>query len=273
MTTERNGAAPRVDTHAHIYHDGMPLAADAWHRPEGEARLDTYLACLDRAGVARAVLAAISLFGPNNDYALAATAAHPRLRTTVIVDPDTDIGMLRGMAAAGAVGVRLQWRSTPAPPDLASPRWRRFLGRVADLGWHVQLHDNGRRLTPAIDAIEQCGAPLVIDHFGRPDAEKGVDCPGFQAVLRAVARGNCWVKMSADFRVGPDAMIRDLTRVLLDHAGPERLLWGSDWPFAVYEGQVTYDQATARFDSLVPDAGIRDRIHRTANQFYFGDDP
>ena len=123
MEAEQQGRAPCVDSHAHIYHDGMPLAADAWHRPEGEARLGSYLACLDRAGIARAVLAAISLFGENNDYALAATAAQPRLRTTVIVDPAIDIGALRDMAAAGAVGVRLQWRSTPEPPDLASPIW------------------------------------------------------------------------------------------------------------------------------------------------------
>ena len=271
MKTVHDGRASRVDTHAHIYHDGMSLAADAWHRPDGEARLETYLACLDSAGIARAVLAAISLFGENNDYALAATAAHPRLRTTVIVDPDTDIGILRDMAAAGAVGVRLQWRSTPEPPDLYSPTWRRFLGRVADLGWHVQLHDNGRRLAPAIAAIEPCGAPLVIDHFGRPDVDKGVDCPGFQAVLRAVARGNCWVKMSADFRVGPPPMMRALTAALLDHAGPERLFWGSDWPFAAYEGQVTYEQAVARFEALVPDPGVRDGMHRAANRFYFGD--
>jgi predicted TIM-barrel fold metal-dependent hydrolase len=269
--TELGGAVPRVDTHAHIYHKGMTLAADAWHRPTGEARLETYLACLDGARIARAVLAAASLFGTNNAYALAAVAAQPRLRATVIVDPDTESGVLRDMAAAGVVGVRLQWRSTPELPDLDSSSWRRFLRRVADLGWHVQLHDNDPRLPAAIDAIERSGARLVIDHFGRPDARKGVNCAGFQAVLRAVARGNCWVKLSADFRVGPDAMVRELTEALLRHAGPDRLFWGSDWPFAAFEGDVTYDQMVARFAVLVPDAAIRDRIHRTAGRFYFGD--
>lgn len=271
MTTELSGAALRVDTHAHIYHDGMKLAADAWHRPTGEARLEAYLACLDGAGIARAVLAAASLFGANNAYALAAVATQPRLRTTVIVDPDTEIGILREMAAAGVVGVRLQWRSTPELPDLNSFSWRRFLRRVVDLGWHVQLHDNGPRLPDAIDAVERSGARLVIDHFGRPDVRKGVNCTGFQAVLRAVERGHCWVKLSADFRVGPDEMVRELTDALLRHAGPERLFWGSDWPFAAFEGEVTYDQAIACFEALVPDGAMRDRIHRTAGRFYFGD--
>lgn len=268
---ELGAAGPRVDTHAHIYHAGMPLAGDAWHAPAGEARLEDYLACLDAAGIGRAVLAAASLFGTDNSYSLAATAAHKRLRTTVIVDPDIDTSALRDMDAVGAVGVRLQWRSTPEPPDLDSTEWRRLLRRVADLGWHVQLHDNGWRLPGAIERIEASGAPLVIDHFGRPDQTKGADCAGFQAVLRAVERGNTWVKLSGDFRVGPDAMVRDLTAALLRHAGPERLFWGSDWPFAAYEGRVTYEQTVARFAELVPDAAVRDRIHRAAGRFYFGD--
>jgi predicted TIM-barrel fold metal-dependent hydrolase len=250
----------------------MPLAGDAWHQPAGEAPLEGYLACLNEAGVDRAVLAAASLFGTNNDYALAATAAQPRLRTTVIVDPDVDVALLRDMDAAGAVGIRLQWRSTPEPPDLDRAEWRSLLRRVADLGWHVQLHDNGWRLPGAIERIEASGAPLVIDHFGRPDQAKGVNCAGFQAVLRAVGRGNTWVKLSGDFRVGPGAMVRELTDALLRHAGPERLFWGSDWPFAAYEGQVTYAQTVARFEELVPDAAIRDRIHKEAGRFYFGDE-
>ncbi|MBB5987526.1 amidohydrolase family protein [Sphingobium lignivorans] len=262
----------RVDTHAHIYHDAMPLAQDAWHRPVGEAPLDAYLACLDAHGIDRAVLAAVSLFGDYNDYALEAVAAQPRLRTTVIIDPETDIFILREMAKAGVVGVRLQWRSTPHPPDLDSFAWRKLFRRVADLGWHIQLHDNGPRLPDAIAAIERSGAPIVIDHFGRPDAARGVNCPGFVAVLRAVERGNCWVKMSGAFRLGPPAMVRELAAALLRQAGPERLLWGSDWPFAAFEGQVAYADTLACFEQLVPDAALRARIHRTAARFYFGEE-
>jgi predicted TIM-barrel fold metal-dependent hydrolase len=188
-TTGSGARVARVDTHAHIYQSGMPLAEDAWHVPTGEARLEDYLACLNQAGIDRAVLAATSLFGDHNDYALAATSVEPHLRTTVIVDPEVDPAVLRDMAAAGAVGVRLQWRSTPQPPDLESLAWRRLLRRIADLGWHVQLHDSGPRLPGAMAIIEQAGLPLVIDHFGRPDAALGVNCPGFQAVLRAVERG------------------------------------------------------------------------------------
>ncbi|WP_114953912.1 amidohydrolase family protein [Sphingosinicella terrae] len=261
---------PAVDTHAHVFHAGMRLAADAWHRPDHEAPLEDYLACLDQAGVDRAVLAAISLFEDADDYALAATAAHPRLRTTVIADPSIPFSRLREMNRLGAVGIRLQWRSTPVIPDLDAPEWRRLLRTIADLGWHVELHDNGARLPASIARIERSGAPLVVDHFGRPDRALGARCAGFQAVLRAVERGHCWVKMSADFRVGSDAMVRELVADLLAHAGADRLFWGSDWPFAGAEQEISYAQTIARFESLVPDPSCRDAIHRTAADFYFG---
>jgi predicted TIM-barrel fold metal-dependent hydrolase len=201
----------------------------------GEAPIELYLDNLRAAGIDRAVLAAASLFEDNNDYALTATAAHPNLRTTVIVDPATDDYALREMASAGAVGVRLQWRSTPSPPDLADPVWQRFLRGLAN-GLACNC-TTGDRLPAAIAAIERSGVPLVIDHFGRPDVTLGVNCTGFQAVLGAVERGRCWVKLSADFRIGSDALVRQLTDALLRHAGTDRLFWGSDWPLRGVRGR------------------------------------
>lgn len=260
-----------VDCHAHIYHRGMRLAGAAWHSPHGEALAETFVSELDRAGVGRAVLAAASIYADTNDYMMEALERHPRLRATAIVQPDVTAGELRALADAGFVGIRLQWRYLDRQPDLGSAEYRSLLGRIADLGWHVQLHDNAWRLAPAIRAIEPFGIPLVIDHFGRPDPVLGVACPGFQSVLQAVLRGRTWVKMSGAFRVGPLALVRTLADVLLAKAGPTRLLWGSDWPFAAFEGQFSYADTLGMFEALVPDQCHRDAVHRTAGRFYFGD--
>src|SRR5690606_25258598 len=152
------------DCHAHIFHKGMELAPDAWAHPAHEAPLEDYLACLDENGIDRAVLAAASVFGTNNNYALEAASLHPRrLRTTVIVDPGATRAQLRELDQRGAIGIRLQWRSTNELPDLRSSEYRSLFASIADLGWHVQLHDNGPRLPGAIVEIEQYGMPLVID--------------------------------------------------------------------------------------------------------------
>jgi predicted TIM-barrel fold metal-dependent hydrolase len=105
---------------------------------------------------------------------------------------------------------------------------------------------------------------VVVDHFGKPDPARGLADPGFQTLLAAGREGApLLVKLSAPYRchgaeVGPYA------EALLDALGPERLLWGSDWPWTQHEAGMTYDRA---FDWLVdwlPDgegqAGILARI-------------
>ena len=263
--------AATVDCHAHIFHKGMELAPDAWAHPAHEAPLEAYLAFLDEHGIDRAVLAAASVFGTNNIYALQATSSDPRLRTTVIVDCETTRAQLRELDRRGAIGIRLQWRSTPKLPDLRSQEYRSLFAAVADLGWHVQLHDNGPRLPGAIDEIGQYGMPLVIDHYGRPSMERGTLCEGFKSALAAIQRGNTWIKMSAGFRIGPESLVAELAKSLLQEAGPERLLWGSDWPFVDFESSVTYSETIEQFERLVPDPDARDRIHASARALYFGD--
>ena len=261
--------APLVDTHAHIYHDDMPMAETAWHRPPRSAPLEEFLATLDGAGVRHAVLAAASIYGDYNDYMLEAVRAHRRLRTTVIVKPDIGLAALRAMAEAGVVGIRLQYRSTPNPPDLNDPEQQRLLKQIADLGWHVHLHDVGDRLARYIPAIEKAGPDLVIDHFGRPPGPDPVASAGFRAVLDAVGRGRTWVKLSAAYRLDAPDSARALSDRLLAEAGPQRLFWGSDWPFAAFEDTMTYAGAIAQFHDYVPDAATRSAMDSTAMAFYF----
>jgi predicted TIM-barrel fold metal-dependent hydrolase len=56
---------------------------------------------------------------------------------------------------------------------------------------------------------------------------------------------------------------------LVRHAGPERLMWGSDWPFAAFEDRVTYADTLDAFRQYVPDLQTRRTMDRTALAFYF----
>lgn len=261
---------PLVDTHAHVYTTDMPLAPGAWHRPPHDAPVAQYLETLDAHGVRFGVLAAASLYGTYNDYAIDAVRAHPRLRTTVIVAPTTERYVLEAMKADGVVGIRFQWRNVRDVPDLTSPEYRLLLRRVRDLDWHVHLHDDGPRLAAPLAVLEAAGVRIVVDHFGRPDPARGVDCPGFRAVLDAVARGRTWVKLSAGYRLESPEAARRYAGVLLAHAGPERLFWASDWPFAAFEDRMSYARAVADLADWIPDPVARRRIGgETALRFYF----
>ena len=175
------------------------------------------------------------------------------------------------MKEDGFVGIRFQWRYLKETPDLTSPEYRMLLRRVADLDWHVQLHDDSHRLPPAIAAIEAAGVKtLVVDHFGRPTQPAGVNCPGFRALLAAIERGRTWVKLSAGYRLEPPPVATSYAAELLKVAGGDRLVWGSDWPFAAFENKVTYAQTIAALTEWVPDPATRRKIAgETALRLYF----
>ncbi|PJX22428.1 hypothetical protein CAP48_16145 [Advenella sp. S44] len=262
--------APLVDTHAHLYTLDMPLNARAWHRPAHDASMKDYLSVLNRHGVQFAVLAAASIYGDYNDYHIRACRQHPRLRTTIIAHPRLDMYTLERMKADGVVGIRLQWRNVENRPDLASDEYQYLLKRVADLDWHVHVHDDSYRLPETLRLLEQTGVKVVIDHFGRPDEQHGLNAPGFQAVLRSVDKGNTWVKLSAGFRLPSENLASTCAAELLKSAGPERLLWGSDWPFAAFEDRVSYADTIAAFTRWVPNQQARRKIAgETALKLYF----
>lgn len=262
--------APLVDTHAHLYTLDMPLNANAWHSPAHDASVERYLSVLDEHGVQFAVLAAASIYGDYNDYHIRACRQHPRLRTTIIAHPQLDMYTLEQMKDDGVVGMRLQWRHVKERPDLSTTEYRRLLRRVADLDWHVHLHDDSHRLPETIHLLEQAGVKLVIDHFGRPNEEYGLAAAGFQAVLRSIDKGKTWVKLSAGFRLPSEEFARQCAAELLKSAGPERLLWGSDWPFVAFEDRVRYADTISAFARWVPDAQARRKIAgETALKLYF----
>ncbi|WP_411886069.1 amidohydrolase family protein [Polaromonas sp. YR568] len=261
---------PVIDTHAHVFTTSMPLAAGAWHKPAADADAGQYIDILDKHGITFGVLAAASISGTNNDQTLEACRQHRRLRTTVILSPDCPLQEMKEMAARGVVGVRFQWRNMPAP-DLTSGGYRRLIRNIADLGWHVQLHDDGFRLPAYLPALEAAGVKVVVDHFGRPDeAHDGIRGEGFQRLLRSIEGGRTWVKLSSPFRLLSESLVREAGKALLENAGPERLMWGSDWPFAAFESSFSYDKALANLNELVPDAATRRRIScDTPLKFYF----
>jgi len=261
-------AAPAVDCHAHIFTRTMPFAEDAHSRPDYDYSAETYLADLKRHGIRHGVIAAASLYGDYNVYTLEALAAHPELRGTVILRPETGAAAIRDLAGRGVVGVRLVWRRLASFPDLRADPWRSHLRALADNGLHVELLAGGDGLASLLPALAGTGVRVVIDHFGVPSRDSGAEGAGMDAMLHAIAGGRCWVKLSAGFRL-PFALARDCAGRLLAEAGPDRLLWGSDAPFVNHEAGVTFADTLDLYRRLVPDAAMRRAIDRTALKLFF----
>src|SRR5690606_97571 len=60
----------------------------------------------------------------------------------------------------------------------------------------------------------------------------GVHQAGLQAVLELVAAGNAYIKLSAPYRLSQASGYADMKALarLFIATGPDRMVWGSDWP-------------------------------------------
>ena len=266
-----------IDSHAHVFARGLPLAAQRRHAPDYDALPGEYLGHLDRGDISHGVLVQPSFLGTDNSYLLGALRQWPqRLRGVVIVSLDITDAALTRLAAQGVVGIRLNLVGLEVP-DFVTPPWQSLLARVRAIGWHVEVHREARDLPSILDALLSSGCDVVVDHFGRPDPTAGVNDPGFAALLRASDSGRVWVKLSAAYRSArasrlpplerAAALIEDdaaaateLAAALLPAFGADRLVWGSDWPHTQHQDLVDFAGSRALLDHWIPDAAQRRRI-------------
>jgi predicted TIM-barrel fold metal-dependent hydrolase len=228
-----------VDTHAHIFQRGLKFAEGRRYTPDYDATLEDYLHHLDSQGSSHGVLIQPSFLGTDNRYLLAALQKFPqRLRGIAVVDPASDAASLQTLATAGIAGIRFNLAGVPIPDFKAGP-WPALLRAVAHLGWHVEVHREARDLPRIVGPLLDAGMNVVVDHFGRPDPQFGVEDAGFRYLLGTAASRRVWVKISAAYRNGANGRGEEIARAacpLLRAAfGRGRLLWGSDWPHTQFE--------------------------------------
>ena len=259
----------------------MPVSSSAWFRPGQAFTAEQYLDVLDAHGVHFGVIAGISIFGTYNDYMIAQLRKYKRLRGTAIVDSTTDRYALERMKADGIVGIRLQLTRQDLP-DLAGDEYRMLFRRLADLDLHIEVVVEGPRWPQVLPHLEASGAKIVIDHFGHPDPQAGINCTGFQAVLRSVEQGRTWVKLSAPFRLtwaAPGLAQRD-PAVRRARARGGALPVGERRARSGWSGAVTvHSSGTSRARlsastlknsaTWVPDARMRRELSDTALKLYF----
>ncbi|KAF1047882.1 MAG: 4-sulfomuconolactone hydrolase [Herbaspirillum frisingense] len=264
----------RIDTHAHVFTRGLPMADARRYTPNYDVTVEEYIARLDANGMSHGVLVQPSFLGADNSYMLAALARYPqRLRGIAMVDADVSDEELLRLQAAGVRGIRFNLVGGADLPDLEGA-WRATLKRVARLGWQVEIHREARDLQRLLEPLMAMGLNIVVDHFGRVDAALGIDDPGFRYLLSTGASQRVWVKLSAAYRNGGSEggkkFAREAWPLLREHMGTARLLWGSDWPHTQHESMTSYADAWQQFVSLVPGEDERCAITGESSARLFG---
>jgi predicted TIM-barrel fold metal-dependent hydrolase len=223
----------------------FPYAEPRSYTPE-DAPLEAYLALLDRLGFAHGVLVQPSAYGRDNRAMLDALARAPRqLRGVAVGGAELTPAMLRGWHAAGVRALRAnEFRRDGKPYYHNGVRLAEIeplFPVMAELGWHLQLWIDARDLPELLPSLARVPLPVVVDHMGRMEHRHGTAHPGFQALVRGVAEGRLWTKLSGTYRLGATppyyAEARPFHEALVA-ANPRNLVWGTDWPHPRPEGPV-----------------------------------
>jgi predicted TIM-barrel fold metal-dependent hydrolase len=244
-----------IDGHAHVFSRELDLTSARRYSPDYDATLAMYQHNLQSHGLSHGVLVQPSFLGTDNRYLLNALRQAPeQLRGVVVVDRQISRSELDEMDRLGVVGIRLNLMGK-ALPDFSEPQWAVLFSHIAELDWHVELHRHVADLPGLIRALMPFGVKVVIDHFGRPDARLGLDQPGFRELLELGLCGRLWMKVSGIYRLEGSAQenldfARGALPLLVQSFGPQRLVWGSDWPHTQHEDRARYGSVVEQLRAL-----------------------
>ncbi|MGO8960092.1 MAG: amidohydrolase family protein [Streptosporangiaceae bacterium] len=169
---------------------------------------------------------------------LALAAAEPLVRAVVgwadLTLPAAAAELARLSSLAGGrflTGIRHPLLTEPDPDWLAGPDVRRGLSAVAAAGLCFDLVLQPSQL-PGVIAVA-AGLPeltFVLDHLGNVDAGADVDADWAAAFGAMAALPNTVCKLSGILGAASAVEIRPYFDLALDCFGPDRLMFGSDWP-------------------------------------------
>ena len=201
---------------------------------------------------------------------LATAAATPFIRGVVgwvdLRDPAVDevIAQLRaGLGGDHLVGIRHQVHDEPDPDWLLRDDVRRGLQAVGRAGLAYDLLLRSREMPAAREVVAELpDIRFVVDHLAKPPIRDGVLQPWADLAGQLGRLPNTWWKLSglvteADWSAWRPADLRPYVEHVLRIVGPERLMFGSDWPVCLLAA--SYDAVVAAARETLADLSASER--------------
>jgi len=276
---------PVIDAHQHVWD---PARAEYdWLGPElapinGAMSFEDLAPELRAAGVDFTVQVQ-SADNPEDTALMRASAAdHPEVVGIVgfapLDDADGTAATLDAWAGDSLmVGVRNLIHNKPDPDWLLRPEVAASLEILEQRGVPldvVAVLPRHLELIPVLSARHP-GLRMVIDHLGKPPIGLDSREPWTSLIAAAAENRHVHAKISglysatADMGAWTTAAIRPFFDLALESFGPDRLMYGGDWPIAVLAGGYTrvWEGLQPLFEGLEPEE--REQVlGRTAQQFY-----
>lgn len=223
-----------IDTHVHLF----PAGSDSPAMPRHGNRKNTpenYLGILSKNAPEGIVVVHFSK-ASNSRHVIDALdylkGKHPA--TGVVKADDRDV--FQWILREDVKGVRIYAKESM--PDFSNIQaWYRLWNLVRSRGKHIVIFGATPYLRKAIQQLPQ-DIPLVIDHLGMPDAEKGINDADWNALLAEMkSRNNTAAPVyfkGPGYRSSIDPKkVQPFVNKIIQTLGIERLMLGaSDAPFA-----------------------------------------
>jgi predicted TIM-barrel fold metal-dependent hydrolase len=230
-----------IDTHLHVWQadPNYPDLAATTVSPLSDVPVELAVQYLSEHNVDRAVLVQPIYPGEDNSYVADCAAAQPdRFAAVCVVDPRQPGGADRleyWASERGCRGLRLRPRLPGEGAVFGQPVAEGLWQHASQLKVVVSLLAGPEHLgTIGSLAGRFPEMDIVIDHLGYPSVAAGVKSPDFGALLDLSRYPRVFLKLSGQYYYSkqsyPYADCRDLVHAIFDRFGPERLLWGSDFP-------------------------------------------
>ncbi|PAZ15024.1 amidohydrolase [Streptomyces sp. SA15] len=234
-----------VDAHHHVW--DLSVRDQDWIGEDSRLRRDFTVEDLApearAAGVDRTVLVQTITVPEETPEFLALAAEHELIAGVVgwtdLTRPDVpdELARLRELPGGRYLkGIRHQVQGEPDPEWLLRPDVRRGLTAVADAGLVHDLVVLPHQLPACIKAAASLPElTFVLDHLGKPPIASGTlepwasDLRAFAALPNTVCKVSGMVT-AADLASWTIDDLRPYADVVLDAFGPDRLMFGSDWP-------------------------------------------
>ncbi|KFY39159.1 hypothetical protein V495_06112 [Pseudogymnoascus sp. VKM F-4514 (FW-929)] len=240
------------DSHMHVVDPTQyPLAEEAQYTPEPHL-LSEALAFESTLGIQKIVLVQPSIYGHDNSCMLDALRrlGPQNGRAVVTFDPKSITPRtLDVWHRIGVRGVRINLQSVGQlmdPVELTATL-QQYADIIRPYDWVLQLYVPLNTATVLETVVPKLGVKVCLDHFGCPTLSGPAgyhftgdpySLPGFTSLVNLLSQGSTYLKMSAPYRLSPDAghldlepMAKELLRV-----APNRVVFATDWPHTRYEG-------------------------------------
>ncbi|MFK5922921.1 MAG: amidohydrolase family protein [Verrucomicrobiota bacterium] len=180
-----------------------------------------------------------------NDFLLEHAKQNPFIKAVVgwvdLTQPDAAPTLARYSEHEAFKGIRHVLQGETDDAYCLRPDFNRGLSLLHDFGLAYDILIRHHQLPNAIKMVDQHPDQVfILDHLAKPEIKSTTPDPGWVKNIKNLARrGHVFCKISGLVTEVPTSMkwtpdlLRPYFEVALEAFGPQRLMFGSDWPVAL----------------------------------------